>query len=161
MQEVCLMWGNKKSKAVKIETLVGTAMEIRGDLVFSGGLHVDGKIIGNVIAEENAHSMLVLSDQGQIEGEVRVPYVVLNGQVTGDVYASERVELSKHGQVKGNVYYNLLEMAMGAEVNGNLVHKVSEEKRPGVQPDKKAAQPDKKIEYSANVNTKLAAGSSK
>ncbi len=116
------MWGKNKSKSAKIETLIGTTMEIQGDLIFSGGLHVDGKIIGNVIAEENSHSMLVLSDRGQIEGEVRVPFVVLNGQVIGDVYASERVELSSQGQVNGNVYYNLLEMAMGAEVNGNLVH---------------------------------------
>ena len=122
------MWGKKTSKSTKIETLIGTAMEIQGDLIFSGGLHVDGKIVGNVIAEDDSHSMLVLSDQGQIEGEVRVPYVVLNGQVTGDVYASERVELSSHGQVKGNVYYNLLEMAMGAEVNGNLVHCKDEKK---------------------------------
>ncbi len=120
------MWGRKKS--TKIETLIGTAMEIQGDLIFSGGLHVDGKIIGNVIAEDDSHSMLILSDQGQIEGEVRVPYVVLNGQVIGDVYASERVELSSHGQVEGNVYYNLLEMAMGAEVNGNLVHCKDEKK---------------------------------
>ncbi len=131
------MWGKKKSKSTKIETLVGTAMEIQGDLIFSGGLHVDGKIVGNVIAEEDSNSMLVLSDQGQIEGEVRVPYVVLNGQVIGDVYASERVELSRHGQVKGNVYYNLLEMAMGAEVNGNLVHCKDEKKLLGYQADKK------------------------
>jgi len=122
------MWGKKKTNSTKIETLVGTAMEIQGDLIFSGGLHVDGKIVGNVIADGDSHSMLVLSDQGQIEGEVRVPFVVLNGQVTGDVYASERVELSRHGQVKGNVYYNLLEMAMGAEVNGNLVHCKDEKK---------------------------------
>ncbi|HED34992.1 MAG TPA: polymer-forming cytoskeletal protein [Gammaproteobacteria bacterium] len=122
------MWGKKKNKSSKIETLIGTTMEIQGDLIFSGGLHVDGKILGNVIAEDDSHSMLILSDQGQIEGEVRVPYVVLNGQVTGDVYASERVELSRHGQVKGNVYYNLLEMAMGAEVNGNLVHCKDEKK---------------------------------
>lgn len=135
------MWGKKTSKSTKIETLIGTAMEIQGDLIFSGGLHVDGKIVGNVIAEDDSHSMLVLSDQGQIEGEVRVPYVVLNGQVTGDVYASERVELSSHGQVKGNVYYNLLEMAMGAEVNGNLVHCKDEKKLLEYQSDdsKKAA----------------------
>ena len=69
--------GQEKSKSTKIETLVGTAMEIQGDLIFSGGLHVDGKIVGNVIAEEDSHSMLVLSDQGQIEGEVRVPLLCL------------------------------------------------------------------------------------
>jgi len=136
------MWGKNKSNSTKIETLVGTAMEIHGDLIFSGGLHVDGKIVGNVIAEEDSHSMLILSDQGQIEGEVRVPFVVLNGQVTGDVYASERVELSRHGQVKGNVYYNLLEMAMGAEVNGNLVHCKDEKKLLEYQADSKDIHDD-------------------
>jgi len=136
------MWGKNKAKSAKIETLVGTAMEIQGDLIFSGGLHVDGKIIGNVIAEENSHSMLVLSDRGQIEGEVRVPFVVLNGQVIGDVYASERVELSSQGQVNGNVYYNLLEMAMGAEVNGNLVHCKDENKLLEFQAHEKKSKPD-------------------
>jgi cytoskeletal protein CcmA (bactofilin family) len=133
------MWGKNKSKSTKIETLVGTAMEIQGDLIFSGGLHVDGRIVGNVIAEEHSQSMLVLSDRGQIEGEVRVPLVVINGQVTGDVYASERVELSSQGQVNGNVYYNLLEMAMGAEVNGNLVHCKDEKKLLEYQADEKAS----------------------
>lgn len=122
------MWGKPKTKASKIETLIGTTIEIRGDLVFSGGLHVDGKIIGNVIAEDGSDSMLVLSDHGSIEGEVRVPYVVLNGEIIGDVYAAERVELSSHAQVNGNVYYNLLEMAMGSEVNGSLVHCKNEKK---------------------------------
>ncbi|TNF36044.1 MAG: polymer-forming cytoskeletal protein [Gammaproteobacteria bacterium] len=129
------MWGKSKSKSSKIETLIGTSIEIHGDLIFSGGLHVDGKIIGNVLAEEGSHSMLVLSDHGSIEGEVRVPYVVLNGEVIGDVYANERVELSSKAQVKGNVYYNLLEMAMGAEVNGSLVHCKDEKKLLGYQKD--------------------------
>jgi len=143
------MWGKKKSNSIKVETLVGTAMEIQGDLIFSGGLHVDGKIIGNVIADEDSHSMLVLSDQGQIEGEVRVPFVVLNGQVTGDVYASERVELSRHGQVKGNVYYNLLEMAMGAEVNGNLVHCKDERKLLEYQVDESQAENEEEASSTA------------
>ncbi|MDH5472708.1 MAG: polymer-forming cytoskeletal protein [Gammaproteobacteria bacterium] len=122
------MWGRPKTKPTKIETLIGTSIEIRGDIIFSGGLHVDGKIVGNVIAADDSDSMLVLSDHGNIEGEVRVPYVVLNGEVTGDVYATERVELSSRAQVSGNVYYNLLEMAMGAEVNGSLVHCKNEKK---------------------------------
>jgi cytoskeletal protein CcmA (bactofilin family) len=122
------MWGKTKSKSTKIETLIGHSIEIRGDLIFTGGLHVDGKIVGNVIAEDNSTSMLVLSDHGSIEGEVRVPYVVLNGEVIGDVYAAERVELSSKAQVNGNVFYNLLEMAMGAQVNGSLVHDKNEKK---------------------------------
>ena len=122
------MWGKPKTKATKIETLIGNSIEVRGDLIFSGGLHVDGKIVGNVIAEDGSDSMLVLSDHGSIEGEVRVPFVVLNGEVIGDVYAAERVELSGRAQVSGNVFYNLLEMAMGAEVNGSLVHCKNEKK---------------------------------
>ena len=122
------MWGKPKTKATKIETLIGHSIEVRGDIIFSGGLHIDGKIVGSVISEEGSNSMLVLSEHGHIEGEVRVPFVVLNGEVIGDVYAAERVELSSKAQVNGNVYYNLLEMAMGAEVNGSLVHCENEKK---------------------------------
>ena len=67
--------------------------------------------------------MLTVSEKGVIEGDVRVPNLVLNGAVQGDVYVSDRVELASHAKVTGNVYYNLIEMAMGAEVNGNLVHR--------------------------------------
>ncbi|HEY9051602.1 MAG TPA: polymer-forming cytoskeletal protein [Gammaproteobacteria bacterium] len=137
------MFGKPKSKVSKIETLIGNSIEIHGDLIFSGGLHIDGKVIGNVIAAEGSHSMLVLSDHGSIEGEVRVPYVVLNGEVIGDVYANERVELSGKAQVKGNVYYNLLEMAMGAEVNGSLVHCKDEKKLLGYQQDSSSSDAPK------------------
>lgn len=122
------MWGKPNSKVSKIETLIGNTTVIRGDLIFSSGLHIDGKIIGNVIAEDGSNSQLILSDHGSIEGEVRVPYVVLNGEVVGDVYAAERVELSAKAQVNGNVFYNLLEMALGAQVNGNLVYCKNEKK---------------------------------
>lgn len=134
------MWGKSKTKATKIETLIGNSIEVRGDLIFSGGLHVDGKIVGNVIAEDGSDSMLVLSDHGSIEGEVRVPYVVLNGEVIGDVYAAERVELSGRAQVSGNVFYNLLEMAMGAEVNGSLVHCKNEKKLLEYQEDSQKSE---------------------
>jgi cytoskeletal protein CcmA (bactofilin family) len=67
-------------------------------------------------------SMLQLSEQGRIEGEVNVHYVVLNGEVRGDVHSSAHIELLSKAQVTGNVYYHLIEMAIGAEVNGKLVH---------------------------------------
>ncbi len=143
------MWGKPKTKASKIETLIGHSIEVHGDIIFSGGLHIDGKIVGNVIAEEGSDSMLVLSEHGHIEGEVRVPFVVLNGEVIGDVYAAERVELSSKAQVNGNVFYNLLEMAMGAEVNGSLVHCEDEKKLIDFQ-NSKQALPDKAEEPEAS-----------
>jgi len=107
----------------KIDTIVGKQTRITGDIHFSGGLHVDGTIKGNVIAETGTASVLTLSDQGNIEGDVQVPNVVLNGSVTGNVSSSERIELAANAQVTGDVSYNLIEMAMGAEVNGSLVRR--------------------------------------
>jgi len=112
----------KRFKAPKISTVIGQQTEITGDIAFAGGLHVDGTIRGNVIAEVDQISALTLSEAGRIEGDVRVPNVILNGSVSGDVYASQRVELAPNAKVNGTVYYQLLEMAMGAEVNGQLVH---------------------------------------
>ena len=118
-----IMFSNKKKrKSTRIDPLVGQHTVIQGDLKFSGGLHIEGIVKGNVIAENDSSSMLQLSEQGRIEGEVNVPYIVLNGEVKGDVRSSIHIELLPKSQVTGNVYYNLIEMAIGAEVNGKLVH---------------------------------------
>ncbi len=117
------MFGNRKKRRVtRIDTLIAQDSEIQGDIRFTGGLHIDGTIKGNVIAENDGSSMLSLSECGTIEGEVTVPYVILNGAVMGDVHSNEHVELASMTRVTGNVYYNLLEMSIGAEVNGKLVH---------------------------------------
>jgi len=114
---------NQKRGPLKIETLVGRNTTLKGDIHFSGGLHIDGTIKGSVIADDNSSSILSLSEHGRIEGEVHVPVITLNGSVNGDVHASKSIELAQQASVNGNVYYNLIEMAMGAEVNGKLVHK--------------------------------------
>jgi cytoskeletal protein CcmA (bactofilin family) len=121
--------GGKKSNSNKVHTLVGNDTEIRGDINFDGGLFIDGTVVGNVEAKPGTASILNLSDKGTIEGQVKVPHIVLNGTVIGDVYASERIELAAKARVTGNVYYNLIEMAIGAEINGQLVHE-AEAKNP-------------------------------
>jgi cytoskeletal protein CcmA (bactofilin family) len=123
------MFGKKKAfHSARIDTLVGRGTKIKGDLAFTGGLHVDGNIIGNVVAEDGSSAILILSEFGRIEGEVKVPYMVLNGEVVGDIYGSARVELATKSRIKGSVYYNLIEMAIGAEVNGGLVHRTPDTK---------------------------------
>jgi len=111
----------KRFKPPRITTVIGLGTTLRGDLHFSGGIHVDGRIQGNVEAEQDERSTLILSEQGTIEGDVRVPNVILNGKIIGDVYASQRVELVANARVSGTRYYRMLEMAMGAEVNGQLI----------------------------------------
>ena len=114
----------RKSGCSGIDTVIGSQTRLEGDIHFSGGLHVDGTIKGNLVAEAGTEAVLTVSEQGRIEGDVRVPNLVLNGAVEGDVYVSDRVELASCARVTGNLYYHLIEMAMGAEVNGKLVHQV-------------------------------------
>lgn len=112
----------KSKKTTRMDTLVGPQSEVSGDIKFTGGLHVEGTIKGNVMAENDGKSLVQLSESGTIEGEVKAPFVVLNGVVIGDVHGGEHVELASKARIAGNVYYNLIEMAVGAEVNGKLVH---------------------------------------
>jgi cytoskeletal protein CcmA (bactofilin family) len=131
------MFGKKKAfSSARIDTLIGQGTEITGDLMFTGGLHVDGKINGNVVAEEGSSSILILSEFGRIEGDVKVPNMVLNGKIVGDVYGSTRVELAPKSRINGSVYYNLIEMAIGAEVNGGLIHQPQDAKPQRVLEDK-------------------------
>ena len=116
------MFGRKQRRHTIIDTLVGPNSRINGDLFFEGGCHIDGAVKGNVSANADSNSGLSISENAIVEGGVTVPYVVLNGIVRGDVFANQRVELGPTARVIGNVYYNLIEMAIGAEINGKLVH---------------------------------------
>ena len=114
----------KHPSNMRIDTLVGAGTHIKGDVEFKGGLHVDGTIHGSVKAQVGEECWLSVSDGGVIEGEVRVPNVLLNGRVLGDVFALQRVELGVTAKVEGNVHYTLIEMALGAQINGKLVHEL-------------------------------------
>jgi cytoskeletal protein CcmA (bactofilin family) len=118
--------GKKKSTS-RVDTLIGNHTHIKGDISFSGGLRVDGSIAGNIHATGDDTSLLTLSDKGSIEGEVRVPNIIINGQVTGNVYASEYIELAPKARINGNLYYKTLQMAMGSEVNGQLIRPKAED----------------------------------
>ncbi|MDE2234337.1 MAG: polymer-forming cytoskeletal protein [Gammaproteobacteria bacterium] len=115
--------GKNQRPAARIDTLVGRKTEINGDLNFSGGLHVDGKVNGNISAGSEPESMLSLSQHGIVRGEIRVPHVTINGTVEGDVYAAQRLELGAEARITGDVHYNLIEMTVGATVDGKMVHK--------------------------------------
>jgi cytoskeletal protein CcmA (bactofilin family) len=116
------MLGRNKRKQNVANTIVGTETRVNGDLHFAGGLHVDGIVHGNVSADPDSDGTLSLAEGATIDGGVTVPYVLLDGIVKGDVYANKRVILGSTARVIGNVYYNLIEMAIGAEINGKLVH---------------------------------------
>jgi cytoskeletal protein CcmA (bactofilin family) len=122
------MFGNKSSKPQnRIDCLIGAGTTIEGNIIFTGGLRVDGHVRGNVMAAEGKPGTLVLSEQAQIEGEIRVSHVVINGTVVGPVHAMEYVELQAKANVTGDVHYKTLEMQLGAVVQGGLMHQDDED----------------------------------
>ena len=120
------MLGKKKQKPRRpvgnFDTLISSRTVIEGDVHFSGGLHIDGHVRGKVLAEEGSDAVLRISEVGEITGDIAAPHVIINGTVHGDVYASAHLELAEKAAINGSVYYNLIQMAMGSSVNGNLVH---------------------------------------
>ncbi|MBZ0092752.1 MAG: bactofilin family protein [Burkholderiales bacterium] len=118
------MFSGKKSNKPqnRIDTLIGAGTKIEGNITFSGGLRVDGTILGNICAQNGEPSTLVLSETAHIEGEIRVSHMVINGTVNGPVYVVEYVELQPKAHVIGDVYYKTVEMHLGARVEGKLVY---------------------------------------
>ena len=143
------MFKNKSTQrdGFAIDTLIGPEVVIRGDLEFSGGLYVEGRILGKVVAAEGKPASLLLAEQGTVEGEIRAPVVIINGTLNGDVHASERIELAQKARVEGNVHYTVVEMSAGAQLNGRLLHTAAMAALPA--PEAKAAEKSKKAEATA------------
>lgn len=125
-----------------IDTLIGVKTELKGDIVFTGGLRIDGKVKGNITAKGDANSMLVLSEHAVVTGNVTVPHLVVNGVIKGHVRSSERVELQAKADITGDLTYKTLEIALGASINGNLIREDTEKatvtKLKGVLPNMSA-----------------------
>jgi cytoskeletal protein CcmA (bactofilin family) len=119
------MFKQKQSKNANIETLIGPKTRINGDVEFTGGLHLDGHINGNVKGDSNQGTFLSVSEHGCVEGSVIAPNVILNGIVKGDIEAGARVELGAKARVMGNVHYTIIETAVGAQINGKLIHRAN------------------------------------
>ena len=115
------MFGRKKNATARIETLIAAGTRIEGNVFVTGGLHLEGTIIGNVTAAPGAKSVLSIAPNGIVEGIVDVARVIVHGEVRGDINALDKVELGSTARVSGNVSYGVIEMAAGAQIQGRLV----------------------------------------
>jgi cytoskeletal protein CcmA (bactofilin family) len=118
------MLGNKKvsSRGSGGTTLISQDTVVVGDLQFKGNLEIEGLVRGNIIALSEKEARVRIVGKGSVEGEIRAPHIVINGTVNGNVYCSKQLELAQRGCVNGDVFYAMVEMSAGAEVNGSLTH---------------------------------------
>jgi cytoskeletal protein CcmA (bactofilin family) len=122
-----MLFRNRRKRQSRINSLIGAASTIEGDVIFSGGLRIDGQVKGNVRVADEQSGTLVVSEQARIEGEINVPNCVINGTVVGSVHAAESLELQSGAQVTGDVHYCNIEVHEGAVVQGRLVHQTGTE----------------------------------
>jgi cytoskeletal protein CcmA (bactofilin family) len=112
----------KAAPQKRIDSLIGAGTVVRGDVLFAGGLRIDGTIEGNVATADSQTGTLVISEQARIHGRVSVSHVVVNGTVKGPIVARDYLELQGKARIDGDVTYRTLEMQVGAVVEGRLDH---------------------------------------
>lgn len=106
------------------DTLISSKTTVTGDVKFKGGLQVEGIIKGDLIADPSSGAVVRVSEHGRVEGNISAPSVIINGIVHGDIHADEYIELAKKARVKGDVYYDTMEMVLGSAVSGKLYHQL-------------------------------------
>jgi len=118
------MWKRKKRSTPqkRIDTLIGAGTSVLGNVTFTGGLRIDGKVLGNIIAVGAEPCTLVIGEHAEVQGEIRVSHLVVNGKIVGPVMADGIVELQPKARVVGDVSYKTLEMHVGAVLRGRLHH---------------------------------------
>ncbi len=120
-QEKIMAQNNQK----QLDTLLGKNTRLKGDIQFSGLMHLDGQVEGSVIAE-NDNDTLTISENGGVKGTIKAGNLVINGTIDGDVTASGKIEVLSQARISGNIYYTNIEMEAGSQVNGQLIYQGGE-----------------------------------
>jgi len=137
------MFSKKNAVPKEIASLIGAGTTVVGDVTFTGGLRIDGAVKGTVrCVDGEKGGMLVISEHGSIDGEVRAAHMVVSGRIQGPIHASELVELQPKARVSGDVHYRAIEMHHGAVVEGTLVHSPSGEAKSGLKLALQAVRPE-------------------
>ncbi len=128
--ETPTMDSSKKEKSTKAvnnahsntTTLISAGTEIIGDIKFCGHLEIEGKITGNIMTADIENAVVRIMEKGEIQGDITVPSITVNGSIQGNIVSSDQVQLAQNARVEGDIQYKLIEMAKGARIYGRLLH---------------------------------------
>jgi cytoskeletal protein CcmA (bactofilin family) len=122
------MFNKKKQPAIK--SLIAEGSHIHGHIGFTDGLRIDGEVTGDIRANEEHASLLVISESAKVSGTVVADHIIVNGSVKGPVYAQHMLELQPKARIEGDVQYTALEMHQGALITGQLRPLLEGEEKP-------------------------------
>ncbi len=134
------MIGRKLRRSEAIRTLIGEGTCLEGDLCCAGGAHIDGTVNGGVTSGGDWNTFLSVGEKGRVEGNIRVPHLVLSGTVKGNVFVRDKAEFGPTAKVIGDVHYQLIEIAAGAKIDGKLIYEAPKDRpEPDIQNEPEAA----------------------
>ena len=116
------MFNRKAAVKTTIDSLIGAATRLDGNVVFQGGLRIDGHVRGDVVAVEGSTGLLVIGEHGRVEGNIVAGHLIVNGTVQGSIAVSGMIELQPKARISGEVRYRAVEVQRGALVEGIMSH---------------------------------------
>ncbi|MEZ5471195.1 MAG: polymer-forming cytoskeletal protein [Marinicella sp.] len=104
-----------------IDTIIGQKTTVKGDLVFSGMMHLLGTVEGSVTSSSD-NDTLIISESGKLNGSLKTGNLKIDGSVEGDITVSGKMEVASKARINGNIFYVNIEMETGSQINGKLIY---------------------------------------
>ncbi len=101
--------------AQPVTTLLGKGSEFEGKLSFEGTVRVDGKLTGEIFTDD----VLIVGEGAEVNAEVTVGSIVVQGTVRGNITAKRSVEIHSPGRVRGNINTPSLFIEKGVFFDGH------------------------------------------
>ena len=100
--------------------LIPAGSRIEGQCLFTDSLRVDGEFHGDLRQAGDGPATLIVGESGVVHGTIEATHVIVHGKVQGPVMARDRLEVHAKGEVRGDLYYRMIELQPGASVTGQL-----------------------------------------
>ena len=123
----------KEIDDTKITGFYDKETEFKGDLRFKGSFRIDGRFKGKI----DSDSILIIGDHGRVDADVKVGYLIISGEIKGNIQAREKVEIHTNGRVIGTIVTPKLIVEEGAYLEANCQ---TTDKAPQILPEKKVQE---------------------
>lgn len=102
------------------ETIIGATIRIDGNIVVRNSIRIDGLVNGSIFQEDGAEATVAVAQGATVNGDIRAKQVIVSGNLQGNIFSSDRVELLETAFVTGDITYGTLGMLVGAKLYGKI-----------------------------------------
>ncbi len=108
----------------EINAFLGKDTEFEGKLSFRGAVRIDGHFTGEIFTE----GTLIVGESAVIKSDIHVSHIIISGEIRGNIFADNRIEIHAPGKVFGNIQAPAVVIEEGVIFEGNCrMQKISKE----------------------------------